>query len=58
MIQSSRFLTDCILVCQCFTGLIACYKNFKFHLRGVHVNALRFGVAKIWKSSVPLLHDR
>ena len=31
---------------------MACYENFKFHMISVHVNALRFGVAKIWKSSV------
>ena len=54
MIQSSHFLTDFVLVCLCFTGLIACYKNLKFHVRGVHMNALQFGVAKIWKSSVVL----
>ena len=45
MIQSSRFYTRVV-------GVMACYKNFKFHVIGVHVNALRFGVAKIWKSSV------
>ena len=45
-------MIDFILVCQCFTCCIACYRNFKFHVIGVHVNTLRFGVAKIWKSSV------
>ena len=52
MIQSSCLLIDFILVCQCFTGLMECYKNFKFHVIGVHMNALCFGVAKIWKSSI------
>ena len=52
MIQPSPLLIDFILVCQCFSGRMACYRNFKFHVIGVHVNALRFGVAKIWKSSV------
>ena len=33
-----------------------CYKNFKFHVIGVHVNALLFSVAKIWKSSVVELY--
>ena len=47
--QEQRLLIGFILVCQCFTGLMACYKNLKFHVIGVHVNALRFGVAKIWK---------
>ena len=52
MIHSSCLLIDFILVCQRFTGLMVCYKNFKFHMIDVHVNTLRFGVAKIWKSSV------
>ena len=52
MIQPSGLLIDFVLVCQCFTGLMARYRNFKLHVIGVHVNALRFGVTKIWKSSV------
>ena len=52
IIQSSRLLIDFILVCHCFTGRMACYRNFKFHVIGVHMNALRFSAAKIWKSSV------
>ena len=38
MIQSSHLLIDFILVCQCFTGLMVCYKNFKFHVMDVHVS--------------------
>ena len=37
---------DFILVCQCFTGLMACCKNLKFHVIGVHVNALRLWCCK------------